>query len=450
VRARPRAPGGRRAAWAVCAAAAASAGAASGQAIDVERPRTLVIGSPRGGSREDRVDAARTGCARTALPTSGLRIEWEASIGALTEQAPLVDSPGNVYVVGSRGEVVALSREGVEQWRVSAGGAQPGPAALLADDTVVFAETTAAGGAAVGVRDGRVRWRAHLGSRGDPAPAAPLPLDDGGVVVTAAGELIVLDADGHERARASVREPVAAPLLSALGKVIAVTASGVVWTWSPGTDPTRVAGFGSSIDGSAGLADDHTLLAVTTGRTHLTAVDLGLGTVTTRAVSPGATWCGPPVISGSATLLVAVTPGRDFAIALDPAGREVARAVLGVRRGTAGADAGATTLVSGQITPPLVDAGGTFVFATADGRLGVVPKMAAGEATVELVSTMCPPSLGAAGSRGTSPIAGLAPLTEGSFVATCRSGAVLAVGGPSVGGPAGGPRWSGESRPQRL
>jgi len=430
----------RIAAWAVSSAVAASAAVASGQAIDVERPHTLVVGSPAQGSRVDRVDGARTGRARTTLPTSGLRVEWETSVGALTDQAPLVDSRGDVYVIGTRGEVVMLGRDGAEMWRVVTGGTQPGPAALLSNDTVVFVEIVAGGGSAVGVRDGRVTWRTHVG-HADAAPGAPLALDDGGVVVTTAGELAVLDADGHERSRATLTESVATPLLSALGHVVAVTASGAVWMWTPGTDPTRAASFGSPVDGSAALADDHTLLAVTNGRTHLTAVDLTLGTVTTRAVSHGASWCGPPAMNGPVSSFVVVAPGSELAVALDATGHEVSRAVLASHSLPVGADAGAPALFTGAVTPPLVDSSGTLVFATADGRLGVVPRLTTGDGTVELLTSPCPLQLATSGARGADPVAGIAPLSDAGFVATCRSGTLLAVGGA---------RWSGESSPQHL
>jgi len=389
----------------------------------------------------DRVDGGRTGLTRTTLPTSGLRMEWEASVGALTEQAPLVDSRGGVYVVGTRGEVVMLARDGTEKWRVATGGSRPGPGALLSDDTIVFVETTATGSTAVGVRDGRAVWKTHLG-RPDVSPPAPLALEDGGVIVATTADLAVLDAEGHERSRATLGEPIAPPLISALGRVVAVTVTGGVWTWIPGTpDPIRVASFGSPVDASAALADDHTLLAVTAGRTHLTAIDLLSGAVSTRASSQGALWSGPPAMRGPISSLMTAVPGSELSIALDSTGREVARAVLAMRNLPALADAGTASLSSGPATPPLIDASGTFAFATADGRLGVAPRMIAGDGAVELLSTPCPLALGAAGTKGASPVAGIAPLSEGAFVATCRSGTVLAVVGAHS---------SGESQPLHL
>ena len=427
---------GRRSGRAAALAVLVCASAASGQAIDVERPSTLVVGSGGGGSRADRVDWARTGLARTKLPTAGLRVEWTASIGASTDRAPLVDSRGGVYVLGTRGEVVALARDGSEKWRVSAGGTQPGPGALLSDDTIVFVATVAAVGVAVGVRDGHVIFRTRIG-RADVGPPAPLALEDGGVVVASASELAMLDKAGNERARTTLPEPVSAPPISALGKVVTVTATGAVWAWTPGApEPARVAGFGSAIDGSAALGDDHTLLAVTAGQTHLTAVDLIAGTTTTRAVSHGALWCGPPTMVGPVASLIALASGGEFAIALDPTGRELSRALLGARGLPASSDAGPLAPVPGSVTPPIADARGNLAFSTLDGHLGVAPRVTTGDATVELLTTPCSPAIGGT-ARGTSPspsVAGIAPLADGVLVATCRSGTVFAVAGSPGGG----------------
>jgi len=78
-----------------------------------------------------------------------------------------------------------------------------------------------------------------------------------------------------------------------------------------------------------------------------------------------------------------------------------------------------------------VDADGSLVFATADGRLGVAPLVTVGDATVELLTAPCRPALGAS-ARGASPVppvAGIAPLSEGAIVAACHSGTVFAVAG---------------------
>jgi hypothetical protein len=414
---------------AAVAAVAAVASSASAQTIDTSRPRTLVVGTPSAGAPADRVDAARTGRSRERLPAGSLRREWQVAVGATVERAPLVDVHGTTYVVGTRGEVEAIGRDGAERWKLATEAMEPGPAALLSDGTLVFVD---AAGEAVGVRDGAERWRTRVG-RPDAALPAPLPLDDGGVVVATTRELAALDADGQERARTTLPEATTVPLVSALGRVVAVTTSGAVWTWTPGApEPTRVASFGSAVDGGAALADDHTLVAVTAGQLHLAAVDLVRGTTTTRAVAPGL-WLGPPAMRGGTAYLLALTPTGELAVALDASGAETARALLAPHPPPATLDGGLALLPSGPHTPPLVDDAGTVAFATLEGGVGVVAAGVPG-ATAERLPDACPlsaarPSVPAGRAGPAAPVAGLAPLGAGAFVAVCRSGMVLALGG---------------------
>jgi hypothetical protein len=414
------------------AAVMAAAGGARAQAWSIERPHTLVVGTPSGGARADRVDGARTGRARSELPSSGLRTEWRAPLGTLVEHPPLVDEHGTTYVVGKSGEVVAVARDGTERWRTPTGAVQPGPAALLGDDTVVFVD---AAGEALGVREGSVRWRRRFG-RTDAARPAPLPLDDGGVVVATTNELALLDADGIERARTTLPEPTTLPLVAALGRVVAVTSSGAVWSWTLGADePARVATFGSAVQGGAALADAHTLVGVTAGQAHFTAVDLLRGTATTLAAGPGGVWIGPPAMRGPTAYLVLLTPTSELAVALDTAGAntpEIGRTLLAIHPPAASPDAGAATPPMPR-TPPLVDARGTFAFATAEGAIGV-----ASASTVELLGEACEPPAGTPG-RAAPAVVGLASLEDGALVAVCHAGAVLAIHGAHPSAP-GAPR----------
>lgn len=404
-------------------AAGAIAAAASGQTMDVQRPRTLIVGASATGVRVEGLDAARSGRARTALPTGGVRVEWRASLGVPTEWSPLVDSAGNLLVVGARGEIVSTTADGDERWRLSTGAMQPGPGALLSDGTLVFVD---AAGEAVAVRDGAVRWRVRFG-RSDGAHPAPVPLDDGGVVVATAYDLAALDSTGRERARTTLPEPTQQPLVGALGRIVAITASGVIWSWSPGAaEPTRIGSFGGPIDDAAGLVDDHTLLAVTSGRTRLAAVDLVRGTTIVRASLPAGLWLGPAALRGDDAFLLLLGSTTELAVALDSSGTETMRVALVTRPALLGADGGIATLVAPPHTAPVVDGAGTMAFATTDGAVGVV---AGG--VVDILPDACPP----AGARGSAaPTAGLVPTRPGAFVAACRSGTLLSLRGPSASG----------------
>ncbi len=423
---------GRGRAVAVGLMVASLAGAAAAQTLETRHVRTLVVGTPSGGARVDRVNRGRTGQVHDALPVSGLHIDWQtAFLGMVVEQAPLVDGAGRTYVIGGQGDVVAIGPDGSEVWRASTGVAQPGPGALLSDGSVVF---VSASGEAVAVREGHIRWRTRFG-RAELARPAPLPLEDGGVVVATARELSALDADGNERARAALPEPAAAPLVAALGapgRVLVVAASGTVYAWAVGGELARVGSFGSPVDQGAALVDDPTLVAVTSGHTHLTTVDLARGTATTRAIAPAGLWLGPPATQGGAAHLLALTQTSDLLVSLDGAGNEVGRTLLNIRQPQLAPDGGPVALVVPPHVPPIVDSTGVVAFVTSQGAGVAKPggggggpggsSAAAAVATVEFVADICP-----AASSGAA--AGLAPLGPGAFVVACRAGTLIAIRG---------------------
>jgi outer membrane protein assembly factor BamB len=413
---------GRAASFSAAAALASviAARVALGQPIRTERPATLVAGTPLGGARSERVDGARTGWVRSRLPTVGLYTAWRAALGMALERAPVVDSEGTLYVASLRGEIVALSADGTERWRLPTGAASPGPLVLLTDGTLVFVD---AAGSAIGVRDGAIRWRTKFG-RADTAHPAPIALDDGGVVVATSHELAALDSVGGERARTTLPEPSTLPLVSALGRVVVVTTSGSVWAWTPGApEPTQLGSFGSAVPGGAALADAHTLVAVT-AQGHLSALDLARGTTSVRATSTGGALIGPPTMGHSIAYLTLVAPTGEFAVGVDRSGAEVTRVLLASHTPLAAADGGTPPPPMAR-TATLVDAAGTIAFATPSGSVGVVTH-AGDQATAEMVADVCPPGL-AGGARSTASVVALAPLVDGVFAAACGSGSVVAI-----------------------
>jgi hypothetical protein len=415
------------------------------QPIDPARPTTLMVGVPPG-ARTDRVDGARTGMSPTPLPASELHVEWRAPTGVPLDHTPVVDVRGTVYVVSSRGEAIAIARDGTERWRVPTGTVDPAGPALLSDDTLVVVDTS---GETVGVHDGVVRWRGRFGAP-DPAQPGPLPLTDGGVVVTGGHDLVLLDAEGHERARTVLAEPAAAPLLWTLGRVVVVGASGTVWTWVPGAEPVRAATFGARIEGGAALAGDRTLVAIIAGRASVASVDLVRGRpAVTRAIAPGGLWLGPPAVRGGDATLAILEPTSELVVTVDTGGRLLARALLSGHPPPARSDAGAPT--AGFNVPLIVDLAGTVAFTTLDGAAGAgalgavaearptgppaaerAPTTPPVEAAVEFLPDACPRPAGlAAVLTAPPPVAGLAPLPPASFVVACHSGTLVAIGGHS-------------------
>lgn len=436
---------------------------ADAQPIDPKRPRTLTVGPPRGVSPTSRVDGRRSGFAQVPLPAGALRIAWRRTLNLTVEHAPLVFENGDVAVVTGRCDVAILDSEGTEKLHGPAipGASNPGASTLLSDGTVVF---VTAQGDAIGVRGDALRFRTRFVGPGSPPASgttneraaggvAPLGLSDGGVVVGSGTELATLDADGAIRARATLDEPIAAPLVSAMGKVAVTTVSGKVMMWSPGREPMRVGSFGGPIDArsddGAALVDDHTLLAVLEGKGQLVELDLVTGIAVTRATASSGLFLGPPSIRGGAAHLLGVVPGRIFALTIDATGQEVARIGLVTFLPSVFSDGGPVPLTAPAHVGTIVDGTGTLAFTTADGKVGVVTAAGAVEMLGEplcgrgLLSSPTSAARGAAifagiapsgvSSRSRSPQDGRNAKSEASFVVACENGTLAKISSLSLG-----------------
>jgi hypothetical protein len=412
---------------------------AMAQPFDVERPLVVVVGAP-GGARMTRLDRGRRGLATSPLPASSLATEWQVALGFTAQQGPLVDSKGRTYVVGDNCEVVGLASDGVVLWRAAAKGTQPGPAVLLSDNTLVFADSA---GEAVAVREGAIVWRSRFG-RASASHAAPLPLDDGGVVVASGPDLAVLDAEGGERTRVVLPETTSHPLISTEGKVLAIGDSGAVWAWVPGEhQANRVGSFGSDIEGSAAVFGEHILLAASATQTHLSTVDLASGTAATLVGPLGGLWLGSPAVDGRGTIYdTQSTASGEAIVALDAAGVERGRALVAAPTRAGGADRAALGAGSGARPSPIVDSEGHIVFATTTGAIGVVSGLLTPGATVgtadapaDLIAEAC---TSPARAHGESAVVGMAPLPLQRLVVVCKAGLVIALkGGRQTGSPGG-------------
>jgi hypothetical protein len=436
----------RRGAIAAIAAISIAAGAlatvrpADAQRVDPRRPTVLVVGAPGGPSPTFRGDARRSGTTKDLLPSGALRIAWRKTIGLNIDQPALVSSDGTIAIVtATRGDVIFLDADGEERGRVSAGASSAGGATMTSDGTVVF---TTSSGDAVGIRRTSAslhtafagpsqvpRYVTRIGGERN-VRTSPISLDDGGVVVAAASDLVVLDAEGNVRARVSLPEAPAAPLLTTGDKIIAVTSTGAVYGWTPGREVVRLGSFGAPIDGGAALADASTLVAVIEGN-HLVELDLGRGARTSRSIAAQGLYLGPPSVrtvagvAGGGTLatLLAETPSRAFVVSIDAAGQEASRVPVATLTPKTLPDGGAAPLAAGGHTGPLVDARGAVAFAAPeDGHVGVIGPDGAVDTVGELICTRTSRSSG---------VAGLTSLGRGAFAVTCESGAIAKI----VGGP---------------
>ena len=401
---------------------------ANAQPVDPRRPRTFVVGAPAGPAPMHRVDGHRSGLTRSLLPSGTLRIPWRKSTSLTVDQAALAGPDGTLAVVSTHGDVVFLDEGGEDRMLVRVGASQVGPATITSDGTVVF---TTNNGEAVGIRRTSVspRFTTRIGGERNSRGAAPLSLDDGGVVVATMSDLVVLDAEGNVRARATLPEAAAAPLVAAGDRIIAVTTTGAVYGWAPGREPVRLGSFGAPIDGGAALADATTLVAVIEGN-QLAEVDLVRGGRATRGIAQGAQqvlWLGPPALRSaktdggvaSLTTMLALTTTRGYVVTVDGAGQELLRAPISSFTATLLPDGGAPPLVAPPHVGPLVDSRGAIAYATTDGRVGVVSPDGAVD---EIGEILCPRGL-------RSGVVGLTPFAAGSFAVTCDGGTIVRVTG---------------------
>lgn len=409
--------GPRSAAGAIVAVVALGAAWANAQRADPRTPGTFEVGAPRGPSPTERVTNQRTGLSPTALPASGLRVEWRKSLGIPIEHAPVVRHDGTVAVLTSRGDVYVYDDAGDEKWRVTTGlSASSGPA-LLSDGTIAFATP---GAELVGARAGQRRFQVRLpGDR--PARITPIATDDGGLVLALAAEVLFVDAEGQARARAALPEPLAAGLVATGGRVYGAAASGAVYAISAGHEATRVGGFGGAIDRGMAAASPRTLLAVV-DTSRLVELDVATGVAQVRATAPLGQLLGPPAVHASIAYVTSYLPGRVYVVGYDAAGAERRRAQIATFVPPISLDGGATSLPVPPHAGLVLDTSGTIAFVTPDGTAGVSTDQG-GVDTVGDVA--CARALG----RAASAAGGIAPAGPGAFYVACEGGQLVKIVG---------------------
>jgi hypothetical protein len=397
------------------AAVALVAARAPAQRFDPRVPQTFVVGAPGGASPMQRVDPGRTGRTQSALPQGPLKRLWGRTVGTVggVEHAPLVGPNGEIVVVTSRGEAVWIDAGGAELARVSLGAVGVSPPALTADGTLVV---VTAAGQAVGAVRGGLRFHTPLGGdRSIAGRVAPLPLDDGGVVVATGNELTALDSSGGIRASAPIPQSLSTALLAAGGRVVALTTTGAVYTWIPGREPTRAGSFGGPVDGGAALLPDGSLVAVVDHQ-RVVRLDLARGLAVPRASAPAGTLLlGPPAVQGDKVTVLVEGLAQSWIVTFDGAGAELLRVPIGITPLGLSPDGGAPLLGAVSHAGPLVDGSGTLALLTLDGRVAVVPPGGGLSATVD---SPC----GRIGTGGRAPAGTVVPAGPGALVVACESG----------------------------
>src|SRR5579871_4959025 len=95
---------------------------ARGDTIDLSMPRTVVVGAPRGAAPSERMDAARTGRARTRLPSTPIEI-WRRHVSGNIDVPPVVDAGDGIVVALTIPEIIKLGPDARELWRARLGNA---------------------------------------------------------------------------------------------------------------------------------------------------------------------------------------------------------------------------------------------------------------------------------------------------------------------------------------
>lgn len=408
------------------------------QRMDARHPLTLTVGQVDGPEATIRSDAHRDGLLRAVLPRAPLKVDWRQSAGGQIDQPPIV-TRDSIIVVTSHGEVVWLSHDardgGTELARQPLGIAAAAMSAptLLSSGTVVVLGGSSESMVA-GVDKNGLRFRTQL-TGGAPAVDAmdsvtPLALDDGGVAVATTSEIVLLDAAGNVRTRASLPEPLSGPLLATGGaqpssrRILATSRSGVVYAWSPGgsggRDVTRVGSFhqaaGTHLQGGAVLVNDDTLMAVVDD-TRLMTLDARQGLAVPLSTFANGAYLGPIAFRRGVAYAMAGVSGRTFVVGVDSSGQEVLRSQVATST-VAATDGGPVFYVAPAHIPVAVDDTGTVAFATPEGPVGVVDP--AGVASS--IDGVC--THGIRASRGITSLVSGGP---GAFIVTCSSGSVVRI-----------------------
>lgn len=386
-----------------------AASGAAGAPFDPGIAQQRAVGTPPGWAPMARLDASRTGRARSALPGAP-HVLWRARVQGGTDRRVAIDERGAIVVASTVAELVQLSPTGHVEWSVRVGPGTPlaGPV-ITSDGTRVVIES---GPSAVGVRpDGTLRYRRALDVASDRPAPEPLALDDGSVVVALGRDVLRLEPDGSVQARVALDETTSA-LVSRGSAVLVVGERGSVREWKAGLDAARLGSFAGRVAGAV-LVNRRSLAAVVDER-RLVDLDLATGTRHNRLDGvPGL--MGPPALAATGALFVSTTDG--VLLGYDRAGHEIARVLLepGAASGT-----GVPPASQDVDAPPIImDAGGRVAF--------IRPGLDA--ATVARDGSIHP----APAATCTDPV-DLAPAGADRMLVACRSGLLSLVAGSAISG----------------
>ncbi len=395
------------------AVAIVSAQTISAHADDVDPwiPGTIHLGTAPGPAPGDRFDARRTGQASTTFPERPVEV-WRRQLAGGIDLPPVIDGSGGIIVAQTTPEIVRFGPDGKEAFRVLLDAAPATSPAILSSG-LTFVVTTS--GRAFGIRaSGTFAFSTPLGIRGRDIEAPPLTRGDGGAVIAAGRELVVIDASGVTGVRALLPGRAVGALLEGPEGILATTETGEVWALKPPLATARNLGsFGAPVRRGAVRLDARTLLAVVEGQ-HLVALDLPTGTTHRIATAAGqGSIEGPPTIDTKRGLIF-VTNSAGQLFGIDAGGGIRTTLPLDPTLASLSGSAAIAALAEVKSSPPLVlDAAGKLAFARISGRVGVVTREGA---IVVARERLC-----------ATPIAVL-PAGPNELVVACRDGAIWKLG----------------------
>src|SRR5687768_12352585 len=101
--------------------------------FDPSVPTSVVVGRPQGHAVGERVDRARRGQTRTALPQTPVEL-WRRDLAGGLELPPVVDKKGDVIAALVSPDVVGIANDGRQKWRTRLGSAPAVVAPVLTSD----------------------------------------------------------------------------------------------------------------------------------------------------------------------------------------------------------------------------------------------------------------------------------------------------------------------------
>jgi outer membrane protein assembly factor BamB len=255
------------------------------------------------------------GLAGTSGPRS-LTLAWYQATNDDITASAVIGNDGSVYVTSTGGGVIGVSAEGGLRWTFTAGARIYGSPAIMDDGRIVFGDLN--GRVRALNPDGTVSWtlQTRTSMRGTPAIAPPGSPNAGTIYIGADnGQLIAIDADGHEKFRQRAGGAVVgAPAISAAGDVfwsgldrrLRRTGSNDVQIWDVQLDGDNVSAPAVGPDGTVYVGAGSSIEAINpdSGAVKWRA-GVGGAVQTTPAVGPDGT-----VYAGSENgLFTAVTAG---------------------------------------------------------------------------------------------------------------------------------------------